>query len=88
MNELWWMGADLTLVLALVTAINTLDTQTPVIRILKFDSISRIARVRLLAHCKQSHLLATLLSSQPGYLKIQNEKRCCRIRNFFITNRS
>lgn len=86
MNELWWMGTDLTLVLALVTAINTLDTQTPVVRILKFDGISRIACVRLLAHGQQSHLLAALLSSQPGHLKIQNdpEERCCRIRNFFI----
>jgi len=73
MNKLWWMGADLTLVLALVAAVNTLDTQTPIVRVLKFDGVSRIARVRLLAHCQQSHLLATLLSSQPGYLRTQND---------------
>lgn len=67
------MRADLTFVLALVTAINTLDTQTPVIRVLKFDGISRIARIRLLAYCQQSHFFTTLLSSQPGYLRIQND---------------
>lgn len=69
MNEFWWMGADLTLVLAFVAAVNTFDTQTPIVRVLKFDGVSRIARVRLLAHCQQTHLLAALLSSQPGYLR-------------------
>jgi len=69
MNEFWRMSADLTFVLALVTAVNTLDTQTPIIRVLKLDGISRIARVRMLAHRQQTHLLATLLSSQPGDLR-------------------
>lgn len=70
MNELWWMGTDLTLVLALVAAVNTLDTQTPVVRVLKFDSVSWIARVCLLAYCQQPHLLTTLLPSQPGHLRM------------------
>lgn len=62
------MGADLTLVQALVAAVNTLDTQTPVVWVLKFDGIPRIARIRLVAYCQQTHLLATLLPSHPGYL--------------------
>lgn len=63
------MGADLTLVLALVAAVNALDTQTPVVRILKFDGVPRVARVRVLAHRQQIHLLATLLPSNPGHLR-------------------
>lgn len=69
MNEFRWMGADLTLVLALVAAVNALDTQTPVVRVLKLDGVPRIARIRVLTHRQQIHLAATLLPPYPGHLR-------------------
>lgn len=69
MNELGRVGANLTLVLALVATVNALDTQTPVIRILKLDGVSRIAGICVLTYRQQIHLLATLLPSNPGHLR-------------------
>jgi hypothetical protein len=68
-NETGRMCTDLTLVLTLVTAVDALDLKAPVVRILKFHGVPRVAGVRLLPHRQQVHLLAVVLSSYPGHLR-------------------
>lgn len=62
MDEFRRMRTDLTLVLALVAAIDKLDLKTPIVRILELDGVPGIAGVSVLSHRQQVHLLPVVLT--------------------------
>ena len=81
-DDLGRMRADLTLVLALVAAVDVPDHQAPVVRILELGCVPRVSSVCVLAHRQQVHLFAVVLSAHPGYLRPRARRRGRRIYSY------